>query len=138
MKKSNRPFCLKKFVVPVLPLLFSMVLFSSCTSNGGNGAGQDGQALFIGNDIAIAESVYGRVQGFILRGIYQFRGIPYGADTDVKNRFMPPQEPEPWDDVYPAVWWGNSAPQIMEGRYANPWASFVDHCGTMMQSARIA
>ncbi|MGW8314329.1 MAG: carboxylesterase/lipase family protein, partial [Bacteroidales bacterium] len=85
------------------------------------------QLVYIGDDIAIAETQYGKVQGFILRGIYQFRGIPYGADTGGKNRFMPPQPPEPWDDIYPAVWWGNSAPQIMENRYANAWSSFRDH-----------
>ncbi len=87
----------------------------------------DGQILFIGDDIAIADTVYGKVQGFLLRGIYQFRGIPYGADTGGKNRFMPPQKPEKWEDVRPAVWWGNSAPQIMDNRYRNVWSSYADH-----------
>lgn len=87
----------------------------------------DDQVLFVGDDIAIADTKYGKVQGFILRDIFQFRGIPYGADTGGKNRFMPPQPPEPWDNVRPAVWWGNSAPQIMDNRYGNAWASFVDH-----------
>ena len=87
----------------------------------------DDQVLFVGDDIAIAQTKYGKVQGFILRDIYQFRGIPYGADTGGKNRFLPPQPPEPWEDVRPAVWWGNSAPQIMDNRYGNAWASFVDH-----------
>jgi para-nitrobenzyl esterase len=40
---------------------------------------------------------------------------------------MPPQKPEPWTDVKPAVWWGNTAPQMMDNRYANAWSSFVDH-----------
>ncbi len=40
---------------------------------------------------------------------------------------MPPQKPEPWEDVFPAVWWGNSAPQIMDNRYANAYPSFADH-----------
>jgi len=88
---------------------------------------EDEQILFIGDDIAIAETVYGKVKGFILRGITQFRGIPYGADTGGKNRFMPPQKPESWDDIRPAVWWGNTAPQIMDNRYANAYSSFVDH-----------
>ncbi|MCK3685725.1 carboxylesterase family protein [Maribellus sp. YY47] len=88
---------------------------------------EDEQVLFIGDDIAIADTVYGKVRGFILRGITQFRGIPYGADTGGKNRFMPPQKPESWDNVRPAVWWGNSAPQIMDNRYGNAYSSFVDH-----------
>ncbi len=87
----------------------------------------DEQQLFIGDDIAIANTKYGKVQGFMLRGIFNYRGIPYGANTGGANRFMPPREPESWDDVYPAVWWGNSAPQLMEGRYANAYSSFVDH-----------
>lgn len=87
----------------------------------------DEQVLFVGDNIAIANTEHGKVRGFILRGIHQFLGIPYGADTSGKNRFMPPQKPSPWTDVRPALWWGNSAPQIMEKRYANPYASFVDH-----------
>jgi para-nitrobenzyl esterase len=87
----------------------------------------DKQQLFIGDDIAIASTKYGKVQGFILRDIFNFRGIPYGASTAGENRFMPPKEPESWDKVYPAVWWGNTAPQIMDNRYANAFASFVDH-----------
>jgi para-nitrobenzyl esterase len=86
----------------------------------------DEQVLLVGDDIAIAQTVYGKVQGFILRGIYNFRGIPYGSDTSGKNRFMPPQKPESWTDVKPAVWWGNTAPQMMDNRYGNAWASFVD------------
>jgi para-nitrobenzyl esterase len=99
----------------------------STASSKENNSDDDEQILFIGDDIAIANTVYGKVKGFILRGIVQFRGIPYGADTSGKNRFMPPQKPEPWDDIYPAVWWGNSAPQIMDNRYSNAYSSFADH-----------
>jgi para-nitrobenzyl esterase len=100
---------------------------TSCTNQEGKKTDSDNQVLFIGDNIAIAETVYGKVRGFILRDIYTFRGIPYGADTSGKNRFMLPGKPEPWSDIRPAVWWGNSAPQIMAGRYANVWASFIDH-----------
>jgi para-nitrobenzyl esterase len=53
--------------------------------------------------------------------------MPYGADTSGANRFMPPQNPKTWSDVFLALWWGNSAPQNMENRYANNFASFRDH-----------
>ncbi len=85
------------------------------------------QLLYVGDNIAIANTEFGKVRGFILRGIHQFLGIPYGADTSGKNRFMPPQKPATWTGVRPTLWWGNSAPQIMEKRYANITASFVDH-----------
>lgn len=87
----------------------------------------ENQLLHIGDNIAIAQTEYGKVRGFILRGIHQFLGIPYGADTSGKNRFMPPQKPVPWNDIKPTIWWGNSAPQVMEKRYANAYSSFVDH-----------
>lgn len=88
---------------------------------------EEEQVLFVGDNIAVANTQYGKVRGYILRGIHTFLGISYGADTGGENRFMPPQKPKPWTDVKPAVWWGNSAPQIMEKRYADQYASFVDH-----------
>jgi len=105
----------------------STLPLTACAPNGEAPVENEKQVLFIGDDIAIAETVYGKVKGLILRGIYQYRGIPYGADTGGKNRFMPPLKPEPWDDIKAAVWWGNSAPQIMDSRYANVYASFADH-----------
>jgi para-nitrobenzyl esterase len=105
----------------------STIPMAACAPVGETSAENDKQVLFIGDDMAIADTKYGKVQGFMLRGIYEFRGIPYGADTGGKNRFMPPREPEPWTDVKAAVWWGNSAPQIMDNRYANAFASFADH-----------
>jgi para-nitrobenzyl esterase len=90
-------------------------------------ANNDDQVLLVGDNIAVAQTEYGKIRGFVLRGITTFLGIPYGADTSGKNRFMPPQKPAAWTETRPTVWWGNSAPQIMEKRYANVYASFVDH-----------
>lgn len=91
------------------------------------GSEGDEQALFIGDDIAIANTVYGKVQGYILNKVYTFLGIPYGADTSGKNRFMKPQPPTPWDDIRPAVFYGITAPQRMENRWPNNYGTFVDH-----------
>jgi para-nitrobenzyl esterase len=88
---------------------------------------EDEQLLYVGDNIAVANTEYGKIRGCVIRGIHQFLGIPYGADTSGKNRFMPPQKPLPWSDIKPTLWWGNSAPQIMEKRYASTYASFVDH-----------
>ena len=87
----------------------------------------EGQVLLVGDEIAVVNTQYGKVRGYILRGINYFLGIPYGADTSGANRFMPPQKPKPWSDIYPALWWGNTAPQNMENRYENKYASFRDH-----------
>lgn len=117
----------------------SLLTAASCVSSGNspeNSAGipsrpgqeaNDDQFLFIGDDIAIAETAYGKVQGYILNRVYTFLGIPYGADTSGKNRFMPPRKPEPWTDVRPAVFYGPTAPQRMENRWPNNYGTFADH-----------
>ena len=108
-------------------LSFASILpASACANTAKENNSEDDQALYIGDDIAVTETVYGKVRGFIQNGNYHFRGIPYGADTSGKNRFMPPQKPDPWDDIFPAIWWGNSAPQNMDNRYANVHSAFRD------------
>lgn len=102
----------------------------SCTTKhiSPNGVDLDEQQLYIGENIAVAQTQYGKVRGYILRDIYTFYGIPYGASTAGENRFMPPQKPEPWSDVRPAVFYGNSAPQVVTyGREAESVSAFVDH-----------
>ena len=44
----------------------------------------------------VAETAYGRVRGTDVSGIKVFKGIPYGASTAGKNRFMPPAAPAKW------------------------------------------
>jgi len=75
----------------------------------------------------VAPTVYGKVKGYILRDIYHFMGIPYGASTEGKNRFMPPCPPEPWDEVLPCVYFPTSAPQVVRySRNSESYSAFVD------------
>ena len=97
------------------------------TTENGKAKDNDGQLLVVGENVALIQTDCGKVRGYQLRGINYFLGMPYGADTSGANRFMPPQKPRPWTDVYPALWWGNSAPQNMHDRYKNKYASFRDH-----------
>jgi len=127
---SNRRSFLRKMGAGAAGLTIGTSLGSltSCKAGADSAKTDDeGPVLLIGDDIAIADTAYGKVRGYQLRGIYHFLGIPYGDDTSGPNRFMPPQKPKPWTDIFPAVWWGNSAPQIMEKRYSNAYSSFVDH-----------
>ncbi len=111
-----------------LTLAAASLPITSCTSSvGKKKEEEDGQVIFIGDNIAIAETTNGKVRGFIHKDIYNFLGIPYGASTEGKNRFMPPQKPEPWTDIYPAVYWPNAAPQILDNFYANRYLAFTDY-----------
>ena len=87
----------------------------------------DEQYLKIGDDIAVADTGFGKIRGYQMNGVYTFLGVPYGANTAGKNRFMPPQKPEKWEGIKDTIWWGNTAPQIMDNRYAAVHYSFADH-----------
>ena len=122
--KSNRRNFIQSIGLGAASLTTAPVLTAALPDSPKN---SEGQILFVGDSIAVTSTEYGKVRGFVLRDIFQFLGVPYGADTSGKNRFMPPQKPSPWSEVRPCVWWGNTAPQVMEKRYANQYASFVDH-----------
>jgi len=62
-----------------------------------------------------AETAYGRVRGTETAGIKVFKGIPYGASTSGKNRFMPPVAPAKWTGVRDTIDYGASAPQREPG-----------------------
>ncbi len=62
-------------------------------------------------DADVAETANGRVRGLTIDAIKWFRGIPYGADTSGKNRFMPPHEVAAWTGVRDCTDWGHVAPQ---------------------------
>jgi para-nitrobenzyl esterase len=124
--KANRRQFFQTVGAGVAGLSLTPAFVSSSCTKAPKHQGDD-QVLFIGDNIAVTHTTYGKVRGYILRGIYHFLGMPYGSDTSGKNRFMPPKKPEPWREIYPAIWWGNSAPQNMENRYAYKYQSFVDH-----------
>jgi para-nitrobenzyl esterase len=59
----------------------------------------------------IVETDSGKVFGFARNGILTFKGMPYGASTAGKNRFMPPAKPTPWTGVRSSLFWGPVSPQ---------------------------
>jgi len=118
-------------MLTVIPALIAGMLSAvSCNQRGPScelGYDPDAQQLYIGDTIAVASTQNGKVRGYILRNVYTFLGIQYAAPASGENRFMPPQPVEPWDDVRPAVFYGNVAPQITDNKYSNSYQTFSDH-----------
>ncbi len=73
----------------------------------------------------VVETDSGKVFGYEHHGLKIFRGIPYGASTGGKRRFMAPVKPEPWTGERSALYWGHVAPQpftaTLDGRRSG-WA----------------
>lgn len=59
------------------------------------------------------ETTSGKVQGISNTGIKEFKGIPYGAPTGGKNRYMPPQKPASWSGVRECFGHGQICPQAL-------------------------
>ncbi|MGA8552699.1 MAG: carboxylesterase family protein, partial [Stellaceae bacterium] len=72
------------------------------------------------NDIAAAgarlapvvETASGRLRGAHQAGVFSFKGVPYGASTAGRNRFMPPQPAASWAGVRDALAYGGRAWQL--------------------------
>jgi para-nitrobenzyl esterase len=60
-----------------------------------------------------ADTQYGKVQGMANAGIKEFKGIPYGASTSGKNRYMPPKKPAAWTGVRECFAYGQISPQTI-------------------------
>ena len=60
-----------------------------------------------------ADTQYGKIQGMANAGIKEFKGVPYGAPTGGKNRYMPPQKPAPWTGVRECLAYGQISPQTI-------------------------
>src|SRR5258707_1247784 len=74
------------------------------TTRGGLGGGTG--SVFVETD-----TVYGKVQGVQSAGVKEFKGIPYGASTAGRNRFMPPKKPAGWKGVRECLAHGHINPQ---------------------------
>jgi para-nitrobenzyl esterase len=70
--------------------------------------------------VAVVATEAGSVQGFVHRGIFTYRGIPYAQAA----RFMAPEKPASWEGVRTALTYGPICPQVQAQQY-NDVAEFM-------------
>ena len=73
----------------------------------------------------IVETTSGKVRGSQRNGIHIFRGIPYGATTGGKNRFLPAMKAEPWPGVRSAQWYEHVCPYPPRASWADDENAFL-------------
>lgn len=67
---------------------------------------QDGDPVVVGENVAIANTQSGQVRGYIHKGIFTYKGIPY-AHAD---RFMAPEKPASWTGIRSSLTYGAVCP----------------------------
>ena len=123
----------RALLVGAASVLGSAATAATLPSLRGNEGGQSGstKALVGGSsvvasaDTAIAETSAGKVAGYIHKGIFTFKGIPYAATTEGASRFLPPSKPAPWTGVRSSRHFGYVAPQAPRAGWANDEESFL-------------
>src|SRR5437016_1976025 len=67
----------------------------------------------------VVETTVGKIRGYVQnvgsKKVYTFKGVPYGASTADKRRWMPPVKPDPWTGVRETIEYGPRCPQARGG-----------------------
>ena len=72
----------------VISLSYLIMLTMSCSAH--QPAKAQENRVVITNEQTIAQTIYGKVQGYLDGDVFTFKGIPYAK----ADRFMPPQAPD--------------------------------------------
>jgi para-nitrobenzyl esterase len=67
----------------------------------------------------------GAASGYVRKGIFTFKGIPYAASTEGDRRFLPPVKPKPWSGVRSCRQYGYVCPQAARTGWANDEEAFL-------------
>ena len=82
-------------------LTAALLMVSAC------GSRYPDHSVIVNSDDALVKTAAGTVCGYIEDGIYTFKGIDYAQ----ARRFEVPQDPEPWEGVRTALYYGNQCHQ---------------------------
>lgn len=94
------------------------LLLAGC--GGGQKAPADQYKLITDDEASVTETTSGKVAGYIDRGIYVYKGIPYAK----AGRFEEPQDPDPWEGIRSSRAYGPTAPQAFRTGWYSDQAAF--------------
>jgi para-nitrobenzyl esterase len=90
-----------------------LIQFSTAASLAGTvrvQASESGSPFIQASTKTVIETESGKVRGFVNRGIWIFRGIPYAEPAGGANRFLPPVKAKPWPGVRSCLTYGPGCP----------------------------
>ena len=67
----------------------------------------------------------GAVSGYVRKGIFTFKGIPYADSTEGERRFLPPIKPKTWTGVRSCRQFGYVCPQAARTGWVNDEEAFL-------------
>ena len=79
---------------------------------------QNSFGIITGKNIAVVKTAYGGVRGYIHKGIYTFKGIPYGA----ADRFMPAEKPAAWKGIRSCLAYGPVCPTTQSTSFSDEFS----------------
>jgi para-nitrobenzyl esterase len=83
-------------------------IHAQAAESGGRSA--SGGPIVAASAKTVIETDCGKVRGYISRGVWVFRGIPYAEPTGGPNRFLPPVKAKPWAGVRSCLTYGPACP----------------------------
>ena len=92
---------------PAILFIGSLLVLSACCQRGVQHPAQCLSSVETSAKATTVSISSGQVAGYIDDGVYIYKGIPYAR----AERFMPPQDPEPWQDVRASRAYGPTCPQ---------------------------